>query len=125
MSARRFALLAAIAFTLIFVASNLLANSLFRSWRLDLTQNQLYSLSQGTQRTLNELTEPVQLTLYYSRDAAAGLPQLQAYAARVREMLLSFEARSRGRVRFTEVNVRPYTEEEDAAVEAGVQAIRP
>lgn len=125
MSARRFALLAALAFIIIFVAANLLANSWLRSWRLDLTENQLYSLSPGTQRTLNELTEPVQLTLYYSRDAAAGLPQLQAYAARVREMLLSFEARSRGRVRFTEVNVQPFTEQEDQAVEAGVQPIRP
>ena len=78
-----------------FVAANVTANSWFRSWRLDLTENQLYSLSRGTQQTLNELSEPVQLTLYYSRDAAAPLPQLQAYASRVREMLQTFQARSR------------------------------
>lgn len=125
MSARRFALFAALALFIAFIAANVTANSWFRSWRLDLTENQLYSISRGTQETLNELTEPVQLTLYYSRNAAQPVPQLQAYAARVREMLQTFQARSHGRVRFTEVNVVPYTEAEDAASEAGIQAVRP
>jgi ABC-type uncharacterized transport system involved in gliding motility auxiliary subunit len=125
MSARRYAIFAALALFVAFVAANLIANSWFRSWRLDLTQNQLYSISPGTQRTLDELTEPVQLTLYYSRDAARPLPQLQAYAARVREMLQTFEARSHGRVRFAEVDVEPFTEAEDDAAAAGVEPIRP
>jgi len=125
MSARRYALFAALALFIAFVASNVIANSWFRSWRLDLTENQLYSISPGTQQTLDELTEPVQLTLYYSRDAAQPMPQLQAYAARVREMLLTFEARSRGRVRFTEVNVEPFTEAEDRAAENGISPVRP
>lgn len=125
MSARRYALFAALALFVAFVALNVIANSWFRSWRLDLTENQLYSISRGTQETLDGLTEPVQLTLYYSRDAAAVDPRLQAYAARVREMLLTFQARSHGRVRFMEVNVEPFTPEEDAAAENGIQAWRP
>ncbi len=124
MSARRFALLAALALLIAFVAVNVLSNSLFRSWRLDLTEDQLYTLSAGTQQTLDDLSEPLQLTLYYSRDAARSQPQLQAYAARVREMLQTFQARSHGRVRFVEVDVEPFSEAEDAAVEAGVQPIR-
>src|SRR5262245_24819525 len=98
MSARRFALFGALALFIMFVAANITANTWFRSWRLDLTENQLYSLSPGTQTTLDGLTEPVELTLYYSRDAAAPVPQLQTYAARVREMLQTFQARSHGRV---------------------------
>lgn len=125
MSARRYALFAALALFVSFIAANLVANSWFRSWRIDLTENQLYSISPGTQRTLNELTEPVQLTLYYSRDAARPLPQLQAYATRVREMLQTFEARSGGRVRFNEIDVEPFTEAEDNAAEAGIQPLRP
>lgn len=125
MSARRYALLAALALFVMFVAANVTANSWFRSWRLDLTENQLYSLSRGTQQTLDQLSEPVELTLYYSRDAAASLPQLQAYAARVREMLQTFQARSGGRVRFVEIDVEPYSEEEDDAVEAGIEPLRP
>jgi ABC-type uncharacterized transport system involved in gliding motility auxiliary subunit len=125
MSARRFALLAALALFLMFVAANVTSNSWFRSWRLDLTENQLYSLSPGTRTVLNELSEPVELRLFYSRDAAAALPRLQAYAARVREMLQTFSARSHGRVRFVEVNVEAFSESEDDAVEAGIEALRP
>lgn len=120
MSGRRFAVFAALCFFVMFVASNLIANSWFKSWRLDLTENHLYSLSPGTQQVLDGLSEPVQLTLYYSRDAASAAPQVQAYGARVREMLQTFQARSHGRVRFAEVNVKPFTEEEDAASEAGL-----
>ncbi len=125
MSARRFAFFAALAMFVMFVAANLTANSWFRAWRLDLTENQLYSLSRGTQQTLNQLSEPVELTLYYSRDAAASVPQLQTYASRVREMLQSFQARSHGRVRFVEIDVEPFSEEEDDAVEAGIEPLRP
>jgi ABC-type uncharacterized transport system involved in gliding motility auxiliary subunit len=125
MSARRYALLAALALFVIFVAANVTANSWFRGWRLDLTENQLYSLSRGTQQTLDQLSEPVELTLYFSRDASASLPQLQAYAARVREMLQTFQARSHGRVRFVEIDVETYSEEEDDAVEAGIEPVRP
>jgi len=124
-SARRFALFAAFALAVMFIAANVTANSWFRSWRLDLTESRLYSLSRGTQQTLNQLTEPIELTLYYSRDAAASLPQLQAYAARVREMLQTFQARSNGRVRFREVDIEPFSEEEDDAVEVGIEALRP
>jgi ABC-type uncharacterized transport system involved in gliding motility auxiliary subunit len=125
MSARRFAFFAAIALLIIFAAANVVANSWFKSWRLDLTQNQLYSLSEGTARTLDQLSEPVELKLYFSRDAAAPVPQVQAYAARVRELLQSFQARSHGRVRFVEVDVETYSDEEDAAVEAGIEPVRP
>lgn len=125
MSIRRYSLLAALAAFAIFVAANVIANSWFRAWRLDLTENQLYSLSRGTQQTLNQLSEPLEITLYYSRDAATTVPQLQAYAARVREMLQTFQARSNGRVRFREVDVEPFSEEEDGAVEAGIEPLRP
>jgi len=121
MSGRRFALLAALALFVIFIAGNLIANTWFRTWRLDLTENQLYSLSDGTVRTLDALSEPVELRFYFSRDAAAAFPSVQTYGARVREMLQTFQARSNGRVRFIEVNVEPFSEEEDAAVEAGIE----
>lgn len=125
MSARRYAFFAALALFIAFVSANVIANSWFRGWRLDLTESRLYSLSEGTRRTLDDLSEPVELKLYYSRDAAAVSPQLQAYAARVREMLQTFQARSRGRVRFVEVNVEPFTEQEDQAVELGIEPYRP
>ena len=123
MSGRRFALIAAFALMVIFIAANLAANAWFRSARLDLTENHLYSLSPGTRFVLSpqELTEPIQLTLFYSRDAASLAPEVQAYGARVREMLQAYQSTSRGRIRFVEVDPKPFSEEEDEAVQAGVQ----
>ncbi|MBC7768571.1 MAG: GldG family protein, partial [Phycisphaerales bacterium] len=124
MSARRFALFAALALFVAFVAANTISNSWFRSWRIDLTEDGLYTLSRGTQETLDDLSEPLELTLYYSPDSARSQPQLAAYAARVREMLQTFEARSHGRIRFVEVDVELYSEAEDEALEAGVEPVR-
>src|SRR5262245_19023292 len=125
MSARRFALFAALALLISFVAVNVIASSWFRSWRVDLTESHLYTLSRGTQQPLDQLSEPIELTLFFSRDAAKAAPQLQAYAARVREMLQTFQARSRGRVRFVEIDVKPFSDDEDHALEAGVEPVRP
>lgn len=125
MSARRFALLAGFAFLVMFVAGNLIANSWFRSWRLDLTSNQLYSLSPGTREILSpqELTEPIELTFYFSRDAAARAPDLAAYAGRVREMLQAYQSAARGRIRFIEIDPKRFSEEEDRANAADVEAM--
>ncbi len=125
MSARRYAILAGLAFFVLFVAGNLIANSWFRAARLDLTANHLYSISPGTREVLSprELSEPITLTFFYSRDAAAASPDLQAYAARVREMLQSYQAASRGRIRLIEVNPKPFTDEEDEAAQAGLQPV--
>jgi ABC-type uncharacterized transport system involved in gliding motility auxiliary subunit len=122
MNSRRFALAAAAALIVAFVSVNLIADVWFRSARLDLTESRLYSLSDGTQSVLDQLSEPVQLTFYYSRDAAGRYPAVQAYAGRVREVLQTIAARSRGRVRFIEVDPKPFTDEEDRAVQAGVEA---
>jgi ABC-type uncharacterized transport system involved in gliding motility auxiliary subunit len=43
----------------------------------------------------------------------------------VREVLQTYAARAHGRVRFVEVNVEPFTEQEDEAAEHGVQPFRP
>jgi ABC-type uncharacterized transport system involved in gliding motility auxiliary subunit len=48
MTARRYALLAALALFIMFIAANVTGTTWFRSWRLDLTENQLYSISRGT-----------------------------------------------------------------------------
>ena len=50
---------------------------------------------------------------------------MRAYAARIRELLQSFAGRSRGQVRFKEIDPVHFTEAEDQANEAGMQAVTP
>lgn len=49
----------------LFVATIVLANTALTTWRIDLTQNKLFTLSKGTINILNNLEEAVQLDLSY------------------------------------------------------------
>jgi ABC-2 type transport system permease protein len=125
MSARRYALIFALALLVVFVALNVIVSRLTPGARLDLTQSQLYSVSKGTRDTLKGLAEPVELTLYYSREAGENVPQVRAYAARVRELLQSYVGMSGAKVRLREVDPLRFTEAEDRAVEMGLQPFNP
>ncbi len=123
MSPRRYALFMAAALTLIFIGLNLLVGVIGRGARIDLTDDRLYSLSAGTNKIVRGLAEPIDLTLYYSADASASNPMLRAYSARVRELLQTYAARSRGKVRIHEVNPVRFTEAEDEAVALGIEPV--
>lgn len=112
-----------LALAVIFLAGNQIAGLTLRSWRLDLTEQGLYRLSPGTEDVIGRLTEPVEWRFYYSRAEAAQYPAIRAYASRVREMLEAYADRSGGMIRLTEIDPQPFSPDEDAALEAGLQAV--
>lgn len=122
MSRRGFAWFMAGVLFAAFLAINALSAVVLRSARIDLTADRLYSLSDGTRQVLGRLTDPIDLTFYYSAEAGARHPSIAAYAARVREMLQSYSGRAGGLVRVHEVSPARFSEEEDAASAAGVVA---
>ena len=60
---------------ILFVALMLVVNVLFRGARVDLTENNLYTLSSGTTQILGELKEPINLYFYFSDKGTQSLPQ--------------------------------------------------
>jgi len=56
-----------------FVSFNLFANLTFHSARLDLTENRLFTLSEGTRALLENIEEPVTLRFFYSESLATAL----------------------------------------------------
>lgn len=109
---------------LAFIAAVIISNYVFSSWRIDLTENDLYTLSPGTQRVLGKIEEPINLYFYYSDKATENLPSLRSYANRVREMLEEFEDRADGRIDLRVIDPVPFSEEEDRAAQFGLQGIR-
>ena len=105
------------------IGANLLADRLLRSARIDLTQNSLYTLSDGTKQVLQGLQDPVTLRLFYSRRLGASIPAYGAYADRVRAMLDEYVAASRGRVRLEILDPEPFSETEDRAQALGLQGV--
>ena len=105
------------------IGANLLADRVLRSARIDLTQNALYTLSDGTKQVLQGLQDPVTLRLFYSRRLGASIPAYGAYADRVRAMLDEYVAASRGRLRLEILDPEPFSETEDRAQALGLQGV--
>lgn len=109
---------------LAFIASVIVSNELFRGWRLDFTENNLYTLSDGTKRILDGIDEPINLYFFYSDQATAGIPSLRTYADRVREMLEEFEGQADGNIRLSIIDPLPFSEDEDRATQFGLQGVQ-
>lgn len=109
----------------LFVALNILAGPWLRGYRLDLTQDKMYSLSDGTRQVLAELSrsEPVRITMFYSKEASAGRPAVQAYAQRVQELLEEYSIASGGVLAVQVVDPKPYSAEEARAQAAGIPSL--
>lgn len=90
--------------------------------RIDLTSDQLYTLTPGTLRIVGSLQRPLRLVLYFSAHAARDLPQLRSYHQRVREMLQEMVARSHGRIRLQLIDPVPYSDDEASAQGSGLTA---
>ena len=107
----------------LFLALLMLSSLLFRGWRLDLTEDRLYTLSEGTRSLIAKVDEPIRLRMYFSESAAKDYPALRTYANRVREMLEEMVAVSVGKLSLEVVDPQPFSEDEDRATEFGLQAV--
>jgi ABC-type uncharacterized transport system involved in gliding motility auxiliary subunit len=107
----------------LFVALMVVATFLFRGARIDLTQNKLYTIAPGTKRVLSALDEPINLYFFFSQEPSREIPNIRAYAQRVREMLEEMAARSGGKLHLTVIDPQPFSDEEDRAAQFGLQAV--
>ena len=108
----------------LFLGVVMLSNLLIRGVRLDLTQNHLYTLTDGTRQTIAEIKEPINLYFYFSREAAGKqAPLIMPYANRVGELLEEIAARSGGKIRLRNIDPKPFSDDEDRAAEFGLNSL--
>lgn len=108
---------------LAFLAFNLVSGLAFTGARLDLTEQKLYTISDGTRRILGQLEEPIDLYFFYSDTSAKNLVALRNYARRVEELLKAYQREANGKIRLHIVDPEPFSEDEDRAAELGLQAV--
>ena len=104
-----------------FVAINLFSNISFRASRIDLTQNSLFTLSDGTRNMLVKLEEPVTLRFFFSEALATEYPRIRTYAGRVRDLLEEIRTYSDGNLVLEVIDPEPFSEEEDRAMSLGLK----
>jgi ABC-type uncharacterized transport system involved in gliding motility auxiliary subunit len=105
------------------VGANVLADRLLPRARIDLTQQRLYTLSDGTRQVLAGLHDPITLRLFYSRRLGSQVPVYGSYADRVREMLQEYASVSGGKIRLEYLDPEPFSETEDRALAYGIQGV--
>lgn len=97
--------------------------SLIPRLRIDLTEDNLYTLADGTRTIVSSLDKPVELLFFYSEEATADVPQLRSYGVRVKELLREMVIASAGNLSLRIIDPVPFSVEEDEAVEYGVQRV--
>ena len=99
-------------------------------WRLDLTADSLYSLSDGTIAILDKLEDegvrPIEIKLYFSETSGRTLPRFIkdfiTYERYLRNLLREYERAARGKIRLEFID--PVTDSDDAqnAIQDGVES---
>ena len=107
----------------LFGAVNLLAGVMLRSARLDMTEDKLFTLSDGALNIAAQVEEPIRLQLFFSEEAGNERPDYKSYAQRVRESLEEFARASDGMITLEFLDPEPYSEAEDLADGAGLTGV--
>ncbi len=106
-----------------FLLFGVLIISLLPPARLDLTEDRLFSLSDGTRNIVANLERPLQLIFFYSDQATEDVPQIRSYATRVEELLQEIVLASNGNLSLRLIDPEPFSEDEDLATGFGIQAV--
>ncbi|MGE4490225.1 MAG: Gldg family protein, partial [Kiritimatiellales bacterium] len=89
--------------------------------RKDVTQDKLYTLSDGTRTLLGDLDRDVTLKFYFSKSNDRLPIPLKNFASRVRDLLAEYESRSGGHLYVEEFDPKPDSDEEEWAQRYGLQ----
>ena len=104
-----------------FLSFNVLNKNFFKNLRFDLTRYNVYTLSDGTKSILKSIKEPLDFKLFYTKQIGDLNPVYQIYYDRVKEILEQYVLLSNNKIKLKILNPKPFSDEEDKAVEYGLQ----
>jgi ABC-type uncharacterized transport system involved in gliding motility auxiliary subunit len=107
-----------------FLSANLIAAIALRSFRVDLTKEGLYTISEGTRKALTSIDEPIDIRVYFSKKLGEVAPSYAKNFERVRTLLEQYRSISGSKLNVAYLDPEPFSEAEDRAVAAGLQGIR-
>lgn len=102
---------------------NFFSNKFLGFARLDLTANQIFTLSSGSRKILSNIDEPITLKLFFSKQLAKDNPFFLNFATRVEEFLKLYKRYGNKKIVLQVIDPMPFTEEEDQAMHYGLQGV--
>tara|TARA_B100000029_G_scaffold146779_1_gene142091 strand:- start:1812 stop:3719 length:1908 start_codon:yes stop_codon:yes gene_type:complete len=103
------------------ISFNVLNKNFFKNVRFDLTKEKVYTLSEGTKSIIKSIKEPLNFKLFYTKEIGDVNPIYQNYYDRVKEILEQYVLLSGNKIKLEIYNPKPFSNEEDKAVEYGLQ----
>lgn len=107
---------------ILFFSLVILNNQLLDSVRLDLTENQVYSLSAGSKNIMDDIDEPINVYFFFSEKSSKGMTSLRNYANRVESLLEEYSKVANGKINLQVIDPEPFSEAEDQANQFGLTA---
>ncbi len=101
---------------------NIVSSKIF--FRTDVTENSVFTLSEGTKRVLSKLPDEFTVKFYFSRSHAQVPPMIKNYATRVEEVLREYASYSDGSLQVEVYDPKPDTDEEEWARKYGITGAR-
>lgn len=102
-----------------------ISQNLGRRWKVDVTDQKLYTLSDGTKAILGRLNQPLKIKFFYAKTAAMKGPDqirfFNNYSEFVRALLDEYVANSNGMVKLEVIDPRPFSEDEEQALRLGLR----
>lgn len=99
---------------------NGISDLLFGRFYVDLTEERLYSLSDGTKNILKGLDKGIAVKVYMSSTDGGKYPAVKIYGDRVISLLREYERASKGKLTLEIYDPRPDTDEESWAQKYGI-----
>jgi ABC-type uncharacterized transport system involved in gliding motility auxiliary subunit len=108
---------------LIFLVINVFTANYLKPLHFDLTQNKMYTLSEGTKQIIAEIDEPITFEFYFSKKLAKQNPFLRSFGKRIEDLLMQYVKNSNGKIILRAKEPLPFTELEDEAVSRGLRGV--
>jgi ABC-2 type transport system permease protein len=119
------AIIGAVLILIIAFSAISICQTLGRRWKLDTTEQKLFTLSPGTKAILSRLNQPIKAKLYYAKTAAThGNDQIRYfnnYFEYVKSLLEEYVVVSGDKFQLEVIDPRPYSDDEEAALKSGLQ----
>jgi ABC-type uncharacterized transport system involved in gliding motility auxiliary subunit len=120
---RRLGMMGLFVAAIFFLALHVFSTETLRNLTIDLTEDRVYTLSDGTKEVLAAVREPVTLRLFISDELLEQSTGLKDYAKNVQELLARYVELSGGRIKLELIRPEPFSPEEDRAVGFGLQGV--
>ncbi len=119
------AIIGAVCILIIAFCAISICQNIGKSWKADVTDQNLYTLSDGTKSILSRLHQKIVIKLYYAKTAALKGPDqikfFNNYYEFVKSLLEEYVATAKGMIELEVIDPRPFSQDEVDALQYGLK----